>query len=36
MQNIFKIDGEEEFLRGLELLNSNEQWNLRKALSCFV
>lgn len=35
MQNIFKIDGEEEFLKGLELLNSNEQWNLRKALTYF-
>jgi len=35
MQNIFKVDGEEEFLKGLELLNSNEQWNLRRALVYF-
>ncbi|MBS7008076.1 tetratricopeptide repeat protein [Anaerostipes sp.] len=35
MQNIFKIDGEEQFLKGLELLTLNEQWNLRKALSYF-
>lgn len=35
MENMFKIDGEEEFLKGLELLGSNEQWNLRKALSYF-
>lgn len=35
MQDIFKINGEEEFLKGLELLNSNEQWGLRKALGYF-
>lgn len=35
MQNLFKIEGEDEFLKGLELLNSNDQWNFRKALSYF-
>ena len=32
MENIFKMDGEEEYRKGLEQLTSNEQYNLRKAL----
>jgi len=35
MENIFKMDGEEEYRKGLEQLTSNEQYNLRKALCYF-
>jgi len=35
MANLFKMDGEEEFLKGLEALNSNEQLHLRKAFGEF-
>jgi len=35
MENIFKMDGEDEYRKGLEQLISNEQYNLRKALCYF-
>lgn len=31
----FKLDGEDEFIKGLELLQSNEPYHIRKAFSYF-
>ena len=35
MQNLFKIEGEEDFLEGLRLIYSNEQWSVRRAFGYF-
>ena len=35
MTDLLKTSGEEEYRKGLEQLNSNEQYNLRNALCYF-
>lgn len=35
MEELFRNDGEEEYIKGLDCLRSNEQWHIRKALDYF-